>query len=234
MKQHPLKIEGIPAILWGEASTKLILAIHGNLSSKSDIPIQILAEEAVPLGYQVLSFDLPEHGDRKEEAALCKVQRCVWELEKIMAFAKAQFSSISIWANSIGAYFSLLAYQNKTLKQCLFLSPVVDMQVMIEQMMEWFAISEERLSQEQEIKTPAGQVLYWDYYQYVKNHPITKWDNPTVILYGKKDGLCGFDILSAFTKRFDCGLTISESSEHYFFTEKDLAVYRRWLQDHLI
>lgn len=42
-----LKIEGIPAILWGEPSDKLFIAIHGNMSSKDDDVIVIFAEEAI-------------------------------------------------------------------------------------------------------------------------------------------------------------------------------------------
>lgn len=54
------------------------------MSSKSDLPITILAEEVTPLGYQVLSFDLPEHGHRKSEATLCKVENCISDLKKDM------------------------------------------------------------------------------------------------------------------------------------------------------
>lgn len=45
---------------------KIFIAVHGNMSNKEDAVIQILAEEADRKGYQVLSFDLPEHGERKE------------------------------------------------------------------------------------------------------------------------------------------------------------------------
>lgn len=110
MLKKNIVIEGIAALLWGEEKTEILIAVHGNLSSKADIPICILAEEVVPLGYQVLSFDLPEHGDRKDEPTLCKAENCVSDLKKIFAFASARTNIISLWANSIGAYFSLLDY----------------------------------------------------------------------------------------------------------------------------
>lgn len=56
-----IMIKNIPALLWGSNSEKVFIAIHGNMSSKSDIPIAVLAEASIKLGYQVLSFDLPEH-----------------------------------------------------------------------------------------------------------------------------------------------------------------------------
>lgn len=234
MIKENILIDNIPAILWGGKSRKLFIAVHGNMSSKSDVPISILAEEAIYLGYQVLSFDLPEHGDRKEEETLCKVQNCVSDLEKIMEYARAQADSISLFANSMGAYFGLLAYKDENLKQSLFLSPVVDMKRIITNMMKWLNITEERLKEEQEIETSIGQTLYWDYYQYVNENPISKWDSPTSILYGKKDNLSEYEVLKDFVTAYTCNLEIAENAEHYFNTEEDLSIYRNWLKKQLI
>ncbi len=234
MIKENILIDNIPAILWGEKGSKLFIAVHGNMSSKSDVPISILAEEAIPLGYQVLSFDLPEHGDRKEEETLCKVQNCVSDLEKIMEYARAQADSISLFANSMGAYFGLLAYKEENLKQSLFLSPVVDMKRIITNMMKWLNITEERLKEEQEIETSIGQTLYWDYYQYVNKNPISKWGSPTSILYGKKDNLCEYEVLKDFVAAYSSNLEIAENAEHYFHTEEDLSIYRNWLKKQLI
>lgn len=234
MLKKEIKINHIPAILWGEDSEKLFIAVHGNMSSKSDMPIVILAEEAVPLGYQVLSFDLPEHGDRKNESTLCKVETCIWELTKIMDFARTKAKHISLFACSMGAYFSLLSYKNINLEKSLFLSPVVDMERIINNMMIWFNITEERLKSEQEILTPIGQMLYWDYYKYVKENPILWWNNPTSILYGEKDELCEFDSISNFVKTFGCDLEAVYGAQHYFHTSEELMYYREWIKKHLI
>jgi len=163
MKQEQLAIAHIPAILWGEASDHLILSVHGNMSHKADTVIDFLAQHATGKGCQVLSFDLPEHGDRKGESTLCTVQTCVEELRTVMEYAKTQAKAISLFGCSMGVYFSLLAYQNEPLEQAIFLSPVVDMERIIQNMMTWFSVSEERLQAEQKIATPIGQTLYWDY-----------------------------------------------------------------------
>ncbi|TQD24019.1 carboxylesterase [Methanolobus vulcani] len=233
MEKQDLLIDNIPAILWGKDSSKLFVAVHGNMSHKKDSPISILAEEAVPLGYQVLSFDLPQHGDRKDESTLCKVQNCVSDLSKIINYAQTNATDISLFACSMGAYFSLLAYKEIPLQQCLFLSPVVNMERIIDNMMTWFNISKEQLKAEQEIPTPAGQTLYWDYYCYVKENPILRWDSPTAILYGKEDNICEYDIVSSFSKKFNCDLEIMENGEHYFHTPDQLNYYRKWLAEHL-
>lgn len=234
MIKKEIKIDNIPTILWGEDSSKLFIAIHGNMSCKSDIPIAILAEEVVPLGYQVLSFDLPEHGERKNEAILCKVETCVQELTKIMDFASTRAKSISLFACSMGAYFSLLSYKDSSLEQSLFLSPVVNMERIINNMMTWFHITEEKLKNEQEIMTPIGQMLYWDYYSYVKANPIVKWHTPTAILYGEKDELCEFEFILSFAKDFGSEVEVVYDAEHYFHTAEQLMYYRKWLKKHLI
>lgn len=233
MIMQELTIEGIPALLWGEKSDKLMIAVHGNQSHKQDAPIALLAQEAAPLGYQVLSFDLPQHGDRQTEETLCKVQQCVYELGQVMEFARKQAEEISLFACSMGAYFSLLAYEAVPLRQSLFLSPVVDMKRLIDSMMLWFDVSKERLQREKEISTPIGQTLYWDYYCYVQEHPILKWLSPTAILYGAKDTLCERDEVASFAKRFGCDLTVMAEGEHYFHTPEQLDCYREWLKQRL-
>jgi hypothetical protein len=230
MKQKQLTIKHIPAILWGEPSDRLILSVHGNMSHKADTVIDLLARHATEKGYQVLSFDLPEHGDRKGEPILCKVQTCVEELCTVMEYAKTKATHISLFGCSMGAYFSLLAYQDETLDQAIFLSPVVDMERIIQNMMTWFSISVERLQAEQEIATPIGQPLYWDYYCYVKEHPISNWPFPTDILYGSADNLCERSIIEGFAQRFGCRLTIMQQGEHFFHTLEQLSFYKAWLE----
>lgn len=66
MLKDNFNINNIPTVLWGDKSEKVFIAVHGNMSNKEDAVIQILAEEANQKGYQVLSFDLPEHGEKNK------------------------------------------------------------------------------------------------------------------------------------------------------------------------
>ena len=233
MIKQEFKIENIPAILWGDNSDKLFIAVHGNMSNKADDVIVLFAEEATAMGYQVLSFDLPEHGERKGETYTCKVQNCVHDLTTIMSYVQSLSKDISIFACSMGAYFSLVAYNHEPLKQCLLLSPVVNMQRIINNMMAWFSISENQLEKEKEVPTPIGQTLYWDYYCYVQEHPIRVWKPFTAILYGSEDNLCEFDVVEGFAKGFGCDLQVMEGGEHYFHTEEQLRFFRQWLKKQL-
>lgn len=230
METKRIKINNIPSIIWGEKSSKVFIAIHGNMSNKEDKVIEILANKVTNKGYQLISFDLPEHGERKIDTNyLCKVQNCVNDLKQIIEYAKVNYNEINIWACSIGAYFSLLAYKDEDLKQCLFLSPVVNMKIIIENMMLWSNTTEKELNEKQEIKTDFGQTLYWDYYLYVKENPITNWNKKTYILYGNKDNMQNESIIKDFSNEFNCDLTILKNGEHYFHTEEQLKFYNDWL-----
>ena len=230
MKIERIKINNIPSIIWGEKSSKVFIAIHGNVSNKEDEVIQILAENITNKGYQLISFDLPEHGERQVDTKyLCKVQNCVNDLKKVMEYAKANYSEISIWACSMGAYFSLLAYKEENIKKCLFLSPVVNMKIIIENMMLWSNTTEKDLKEKQEIKTDFGQTLYWDYYLYVKEHPINTWNKESYILYGNKDNMQDENIIKNFANNFNCKLSILENGEHYFHKKEQLSYYKNWL-----
>lgn len=230
MKIERIKINNIPSIIWGEKSSKVFIAVHGNMSNKEDEVIKILADKVVSKGYQLLSFDLPEHGERKEDNKyLCKVQNCVKDLKQIIEYAKLNYEEINLWACSMGAYFSSLAYKDEDIKQCVFLSPVVNMKSIIDNMMLWSDTTEEELKEKQEVKTDFGQILYWDYYKYVKDNPITNWNKKTYILYGDKDNMQDRTIIEGFVKDFNCNLTIMENGEHYFHTEEQLNYYNNWL-----
>ena len=230
LKAEKIKINGIPSMLWGEKSNKIFIAVHGNMSNKEDEVIKILAQKVISKGYQLLSFDLPEHGERKEDKTyLCKVQNCVRDLSDIMTYAKEKYDEINLWACSMGAYFSLLAYKNEEIKQCVFLSPVVNMKTIIDNMMLWSNVTENELKEKQEIKTDFGQTLYWDYYEYVKNNPIISWDKKTHILYGDKDNTQSEDLIKDFSSKFSCDLSVLENGEHYFHTEEQLKFYKEWL-----
>ena len=232
MNIQRLQLGAVPAVVWGAPGDTVYLAVHGNLSNKEDTVIRMLAERLTDSGIQLLSFDLPEHGERKQDTAyLCTVQNCVADLTQVMAYARQRWRRINLWACSMGAYFSLLAYREEPLDRALFLSPVVDMRAIIENLMLWSGITEEELKEKQEIPTEFGQTLYWDYYTYVKQHPITVWNTETHILYGRQDTMQTEDMIRGFSQRFSCELTVLGDAEHFFHTNRQLAQYQSWLNE---
>ena len=91
MEMETLFIRGIPAVVWGELSHHVLIAVHGNLSHKTDTVIRLLAEAAIPKGLQVLSLDLPEHGDRPKGNPPCKASAAKADLGLVMEYAKSRW-----------------------------------------------------------------------------------------------------------------------------------------------
>ena len=228
MEKQYITIGNIPALLWGPESDRLFIAVHGDASHKEDTVIRLLAEAAVAKGYRALSFDLPEHGDRKAQPRPCKARECAEDLGVVMGYARALSDDIGLFGCSMGAYFGMLACGEEPIRRALFLSPVVDMAHLIENMMGWFDVSAEQLEREQAVETPI-KTLYWDYYRYVLDHPI-RWDKPTALLYGDADTLCEPDVVQAFATCCGADLTTLEGGEHFFHTEEQLAFYTTWLE----
>ncbi len=227
MLKQPLSIESIPATIWGSPSDKVYIFVHGKMSQKEEA--ESFATIADRKGYQVISFDLPEHGERKAEDYRCTVQNAVHDLRVISDFVTGQWRHLSLFGNSLGAYFSLVAYRELKFTKCLFLSPILDMENLIRSMMKWFNVTEELLRERQEIPTSTGETLSWPYYAFVREHPIVKWNNPTYILYGSNDNVTPRNIVDTFVVNFHCKLDVLQNGEHYFHTQEQMEVVDRWL-----
>lgn len=225
MKKQSLTINRIPSILWGAPSEHLYIAVHGKHGNKEEA--ERLAEKAGASGFQTLSFDLPEHGGRTDKP--CTARNCVAELQAIGTYTAERWKKIALFANSIGAYFSLLAYKDTPLEKALFLSPILDMERLIKNMMKWSGVTEEELRTKGEIPTQFGETLSWPYYSYVRENPVAVWTPPTAILYGTADNLTEREVLDAFARRFHCDVTTIENGEHWFHTEEQIACLDSWL-----
>ena len=221
-------IDRIPAIIFGVPSRKIYLYIHGQGGNKEEA--QSIAEVICRYGYQVLSIDLPEHGERKSEINSFDPWHIVPELIDVMGFVNVHWEQVSLFANSIGAWFSMLSFGNECLDNCLFVSPVLDIKQLILKMMRWANVSEEQLKKELIIPTTFGQTLSWKYWEYALSHPITKWEVPTKILYGGNDNLIDRDVVEHFAHEFHCGLDVMENGEHWFHTEYHLNIMRDWIR----
>lgn len=113
--------------------------------------------------------------------------------------------------------------------RALFISPVVDMEQLIEAMMAGADVTEPELRQRGEIKTEFGETLSWRYLQDARQHPI-QWRVPTAILYGSGDALMPRETVEAFARRTGAALTVMENGEHWFHTEEQMQVLDGWVR----
>lgn len=143
-------------------------------------------------------------------------------------YAKA-YDSVILIANSIGAYFTMLSLAEKNISQALFISPIVDMEKLIMDMMKWLNITEDELKSKKEVETEFGETLSWEYLSHVKNHPI-RWNVPTSILYGEKDNLTFQETITKFAEQIGATLTIMGNGEHWFHTDEQLNFLDTWVK----
>ena len=143
-------------------------------------------------------------------------------------YAKS-YDSVILIANSIGAYFTMLSLAEKNISQALFISPIVDMEKLIMDMMKWLNITEDELKSKKEVETEFGETLSWEYLSYVKDHPI-RWSVSTSILYGEKDNLTSKETITKFAEQIGATLTIMENGEHWFHTDEQLSFLDTWVK----
>ena len=141
-----------------------------------------------------------------------------------------KYEKISIIANSIGAYFTMLSLTNKNIEKAFFISPIVDMEKLITDMMFLENITEKELYKKKKIKTSFGETLSWDYLTFVRKNPI-EWNVPTYILYGEKDNLTSYETILNFTNKSKANLTVMKDGEHWFHTDEQIEFLNNWIKN---
>ena len=150
------------------------------------------------------------------------------EFPGFFAALRKRCEKLTLAANSIGAFYSLSSLDEKLVDTAYFISPVVDMEQLICNMMQWAGVSEFELAEKLEIPTTFGETLSWKYLCYVREHPIS-WKIPTHILYGENDNLTSKETIKAFAEKINAELTVMPSGEHWFHTKEQLQFLDNWI-----
>ena len=142
---------------------------------------------------------------------------------------RGAYGSITLVANSIGAFFCMNAGIDALVKKAYFISPIVDMERVICNMMAWANVTEAELREKGVVETPFGEKLSWVYLRYVRTHPL-RWGVPTEILYGENDNLTDYETVEAFARAHGAGLCVVEGGEHWFHTEEQMRELDGWIE----
>ncbi len=195
MKTLVTRIATVEALIIGEKTDKVFLFVHGHGGNKEEA--QAFAEVVNPLGYQVIGIDLP----------VMEMPEIVMDLlSDVTQYLKQNYRSINVRANSIGCWFSMLAFQQVGLDKALFVSPLLDM------------------------KTFIDCADYKDdrYYEWVVSHPIVRWDAETFILRPRRDAVVAEMVYDSFLSQHPCQMEIVGNGEHWFHTAEQLEILRQW------
>lgn len=193
---------------------RTVVYVHGKGGSAAE------AEHYIPLfcGCDVIGFDY--HATTPWEAAD--------EFSRFFAARRAECDHLTLIANSIGAFFSMSALDGRLVDDAYFISPIVNMERLICDMLRWAGETEQALEQKSEIVTNFGETLSWRYLCYVREHPIA-WRVPTRILYGERDRLTSLETVSAFAAQHTAELAVMEQGEHWFHTPEQMSFLDGWI-----
>ncbi|MHC5248068.1 alpha/beta hydrolase [Enterococcus sp. LJL90] len=227
MNIQEIKLQQLSTLLYGRPADKVVLYLHGQAGNKEEAAIA--AEIFAAKGWQTFAIDLPKHGQRKDEATELLPWEVVPELNMVADYLSEKWQQVALYANSISAWFSLMAFSEKIFTQAFFVSPVLDMKQLIYQMMTWAQVTADELQEKKEIQTDFGQTLSWQYLQYAKEQPVSNWPTPTKILYGEKDHLTPLATVQTFVEHNNSQLTIMPAAEHWFHTPDQMAFLKDWL-----
>ncbi len=151
------------------------------------------------------------------------------EFAQFFAQQRQRCDKLTLIAYSIGAFFSLMSLDETLIDRAYLISPVVDMEKLIKNMLLWANVTERELEEKQEIPTNFGETLSWRYLCYVRERPVT-WNIPTRILYGEHDDLTSMETVSAFAKETGAELTVMPGGEHWFHTEEQMRFLDAWIR----
>ncbi len=127
-------------------------------------------------------------------------------------------------------YHKGISQQDRKRKnEALFISPILDMEQLIVDMMSWANVSEKELSERKEIPTDFGETLSWEYLCFVRANPIN-WKTPTEILYAEHDNLTSRQTVDKFIDRHCANLTVMNDGEHWFHTDEQIFFRDNWLR----
>ena len=192
----------------------IMIYVHGKGGSAAEAePYKALFPEA-----EVLGFDYRAQTPWEAKA----------EFPQFFEKQRKQCDRLTLAANSIGAFFSMSSLDETLIDRAYFISPVVDMKNLIENIMLWTGVSERELAEKQEIPTQFGETLSWAYLTYVREHPVL-WQVPTRILYGAHDNLTSLETIRAFAEKTGAELTVMPDGEHWFHTEWQMQFLDQWI-----
>ena len=151
------------------------------------------------------------------------------EIRAAVEKLRAERESIILIANSIGAFFCMHAGIDDLICKAYFISPIVDMEKLIMDMMQWANVTETELRSRGVIPTAFGEDLSWEYLRYVRTVPI-QWTAPTSILYGSCDELTSLEAIVDFARKHKARLTVMEGGEHWFHTAEQMQFLDAWIR----
>ena len=196
------------------SSNKALIYIHGKggNASASDYFKPIFPK------YDVFGFDYKSENPWEAEI----------EYKEYFSNISKEYSSITVIASSLGAYFLMISGAGAMIQKAFFVSPILNMERLIQDMMIRANVTDEELKSKKIMELSSNEILSWDYLEWVRKHPIS-WEVPTFILYGENDCFQSMETVTEFSESVGADLTVMPNGEHWFHTDEQLEFRLNWL-----
>ncbi len=204
--------------LWNNIMVNAIVYVHGKGGSPAESEhYRRLFQKHGITDFEVIGFDYKSQTPWESKE----------EFRNFFREVKKKYGKVILIANSIGAFFSICSLNEEIIQKALLISPVVNMEKLIADMMKWANVSEEELFRKKEIATSFGETLSWNYLSWVRENTFS-WNVPTEILYGENDNMQSLETVCGFAEKFGATVTVMKNGEHWFHTEKQMEFLDEW------
>lgn len=219
---------GIPALRWGNPGRRAVVGVHGQFSSKLDPVMAQCGEVIASRGDQLITFDLPAHGDRQDDKAF-NAMIASSEVKAFAQLARSQSTDVSLLASSIGVYFSLCDTPVGAFERAWLVSPLIDLEDYIRDVMAEYSVTDEQLETATVIDTPRA-VLEWPYLRFVVEHPA-RLEIPSWTIRGDQDEVVPLETLNRFVSAPDFELVQIEGGRHFLGQPPHLDAVIKWFEE---
>lgn len=117
----------------------------------------------------------------------------------------------------------------KFIDRALFISPIVNMETLISDMMGWAGVTENVLHAQGEVATDFGEIP-------VVGVSLLRAGAPACVgctdlhFVRRKDNLASYETLAAFAQKSMRPITVMPSGEHWFHTEEQMSFLDEWVK----
>ena len=224
MKISRFAMEQTPIVIYGEETDRAFLFFHWE--NRNCFAIEPFAELALAHGWQVVDAEMAQSGETEEQRALHPWQPVLF-LKNLLVHAKRRWENIGVFADSVGAWLCMLAFEGAGVERCLFLSPVLDMADVIASKLDQAGITPAQLRRQKTVSAGEYELTY-DYFRWLQRHRAHALCENTAVLLGGQDPLVSKSSVQRFVGKEGAIITTLPGCDHWFETERAQQFAQDW------
>ena len=224
--------ERVEALLWGERSASVLLAVHAGAYRDDAMAVHLAAEQAARRGMCTLSLDITAGGGERLPGGLIK--HAMLRLWTVYSRVQRSGAQVCAFACSLATYVLMLLYPQMVLSKCLLLSPIVEPERVLRDSMRESHVTQEQLRLEGGVHLADGRYVSWEDFCFVCEHELRFAPKcPISIFTGALDTFCPPTELEAFASHYGAQVQLLPGVGRGLMTQTELDMFSQWLRREL-